>query len=168
MTEQDGGDIFVDQVDFAHQQISRPFDLLTLRSVIDRATEIHGIVADPALRYVLADIRALPSLPSLYLQIVEELDSDDPSIRRVGEIVAGDIGMSTKVLQVANSVLFGARVRISDPIQATVQLGADLVKSLVLMTKVFDQCDETAIGEAALTELVDHSLRVGARARLNH
>jgi len=94
---------------------------------------------------VLPGIRSVPTLPSLYLKIVDELQSDDPSIRKVGEIVAQDIGMTAKILQVANSVAMGLRVSISDPVQATVHLGTDLVKSLVLVVKVFESFEDVEV-----------------------
>ena len=156
---------FAEVVGIAHQQLQHPFDLKALRFVVNRATVLHRLVQDPALRYILADIKSLPTLPSLYLQIVQELQSDDPSIRNVGEIVARDIGMTAKILQVANSVVMGARVNISDPVQATVQLGSDRVKALVLTVKVFDQFDAAALGDFPLNDLLDHSMVVGGFAQ---
>ncbi len=156
---------FVDLVGFAHQQLVKPFDLDALKFVIQRATVLHRMVQDPALRYVLADVKSLPSLPALYLQIVDELQSDDPSIGKVGEIVASDIGMTAKVLQIANSVVVGARVKISDPVQATVRLGSEMVKSLVLVSKVFDQFDESATEGVNLNDVLDHSMRVATYAQ---
>lgn len=156
---------FIDLVGTAHQQLVKPFDLEALKFVIHRATVLHRMVQDPALRYVLADVKSLPSLPALYLQIVDELQSDDPSIAKVGEIVASDIGMTAKVLQIANSVVVGARVKISDPVNATVRLGSEMVKSLVLVSKVFDQFDQTALACVNLNEVLDHSMRVATFAQ---
>lgn len=165
VTDEPTPDSFVDLVGVAHQRLQKPFDASALEFVVRRASLMQGLVQDPALRYVLADIRSLPVMPSLYLRIVDELSGDDPSIRTVGEIVAQDIAMTAKVLQIANSVVMGTRVEIVDPIQATVQMGADMVKSLVLVAKVFDQFDPGVLGGFALAPLLDHSMRVGMFAQ---
>jgi len=40
--------------------------------------------------------------------------------------------MATKILQLVNSVTFGLRVKINDPVRAAVYLGLDMIRGLVL------------------------------------
>lgn len=164
LTEDSRATSALELIDIAHQQLPRPFDYETLKFVLRRATELNRLVDDPALRHVLANVNSLPNIPQLYTTITQELNSDDPSMRRIGELVTQDIGMTAKVLQVANSVLMGARVEIVDPIQATVQMGSDLVRSLVLGTKVFDHFDGASLG-LSVPDLLNHSVRVGTFAQ---
>lgn len=165
LTEDSSARNALDLITVAHQQLAQPFDLKSLEFVVGRAMALRDLVDDAALRYVLANVTALPNIPALYTQITDELNSDDPSMRVVGELVTQDIGMAAKVLQVANSVVMGARAEIVDPMQATVQMGSDMVRSLVLGTKVFEQFEEGTLDPATVQQLLDHSMRVGTYAQ---
>ena len=57
-------------------------------------------------------LESVPSLPATYVQIEDELAMPEPSVKRISEIIARDMGMTAKVLQMINSGLFGLRNRV--------------------------------------------------------
>lgn len=148
------------------QILSHRADSCEFRRAMERATRLRTLTDDPRLRRIVEQVRVLPSLPSLYMQVVDEMNSEDPSIGRVGEIVSHDVAMSAKILQLVNSPAFGTRNRISNPAQATVFLGLDLIKGLVLTVKLFDRIREHSLPSFPFEELWEHSFRVGSYARL--
>jgi putative nucleotidyltransferase with HDIG domain len=158
-------DSIFESVDLAHQILNRLGDDDELEQVLKRAEHLQEMLEDPALRHLIAQVGSLPSLPEIYVRIVEELDSPDPSIRRVGEIVAEDLGLAAKTLQIANSAMFGTRVKIGDPVQAVVFVGLDMTKSIVLAAKLFSASEGRSARRFGFERLWTHSLRVATFAR---
>lgn len=149
-----------------HQVVPDRCDRGEFRRATQRAVRMRDLVLNERLRRVVEQVETLPSLPGLYMQIVEEMNSADPSIARVGEIVSRDMAMSSKMLQLVNSPAFGTRNRITDPAQATVFLGLDTIKGLVLTVKLFDRIRENTLPSFPFVQLWEHSFRVGTFARI--
>ncbi|OGH94786.1 MAG: hypothetical protein A2X42_04315 [Candidatus Margulisbacteria bacterium GWF2_38_17] len=149
----------------AHQYLSKPCDAENLKSTITRAFALRDLLGNKDLKHIVSKIDALPSMPALYKQIMEELSSDDPSLRKVGEIISKDVGMTAKMLQLVNSAFFGMYNHISNPIQAVNLLGLDTIKALVMTVQIFSQFKEKAISQHYLEVLWMHSLRTGQCSR---
>jgi HD-like signal output (HDOD) protein/CheY-like chemotaxis protein len=148
-----------------HQFLSKPCDPQVLQSVVARACTLRDLVASESLRKTISKVRSLPSPPGLYLQLVEELKSDQSSLQRVGEIISGDVGMSTKVLQLVNSAFFGLPRHLSTPAEAACYLGVETIKALVLSINAFSQLKGDALGDFSIDWLFEHSLATGRLAR---
>lgn len=101
----------------------------------------------------------LPSLPTLYLKIVDALNSDDISVELIGKEIAKDLTISAKILKIVNSSYFGFDETISDINQAVSVLGIETVKNLVLAIQVFGDDREGAVGKAT-DRLWRHSMTV--------
>jgi len=159
-------DALLESVEHAHQSLSKPCDPQTLKSTVDRACFLRGLLTSERLLRLASQIRSLPSLPALYVQIQEELAKPESSMEAVGRIIARDVAMSAKVLQLVNSAFFGLRRSVSDPVEAAVFLGLDTIKALVLSAQVFSQFDPDAVPGFSIDELWEHSLRTGNWARV--
>jgi HD-like signal output (HDOD) protein len=72
---------------------------------------------------------SLPSLPSVHTKLVESLTNPEISSRELGDIIAQDVGMTAKVLQIANSAYFGLYRYIASPAEAAVYLGVDTIRA---------------------------------------
>jgi HD-like signal output (HDOD) protein len=149
----------------AHQFLSKPCDPQVLHGVVARACALRDLVASEPLRKVISNVRSLPSPPGLYLQLVEELKSDQASMQRVGEIIGGDVGMSAKVLQLVNSAFFGLPRRLSTPVEAACYLGVETIKSLVLSIHAFSELKGEPLEGFPIDWLFEHSLAVGQLSR---
>ncbi len=152
-------------VQHAHQYLAKPCDMNVLTGTVQRALALRELVQDEELKKVISNMTTLPSLPEAYSAIMEELQSGDPSLDRIGRIIESDVAMSAKLLQIVNSAFFGLVRHVSSPAEAATYLGVDVIRSLVLTTGVFSQFDESKVSPAALTAIWNHGVRVGALAK---
>lgn len=149
----------------AHQFLSKPCDAQVLKATILRACALREVLAEPRLQRLVSRLGSLPSPPKLYLDLVTEMKSRNPSIRRVADCIAEDVGMVARLLRLVNSAFFGFPQRISDPHHAASLLGMNAVTSLVLSVKVFSEHDAATLKSLGLSGLMDHCLRVGNYAK---
>jgi len=148
-----------------HQLLSKPCEPDLLKATVARAFALRDLLADTTLKELVLQIQSLPSLPSLYVELTKELESPEPSINRVAELVSSDVGMSAKILQIANSAFFGLREHVSIPARAVNLLGLDTIRALVLSLHIFSQFDRSQVPSFSLNALWSHSLAVGEHAR---
>jgi HD-like signal output (HDOD) protein/CheY-like chemotaxis protein len=131
-----------------HQYLAKPCDPDRLRAAVAKACALRDLLHDEKLQRLVACLGTVPSLPGLYQQIQAELRKEEPSARRVGEIVAQDMGMSVKLLQLVNSARFGMNREVNSAIEAVGLIGIGTVKSLVLGAQLFTELN--AAGDAGL------------------
>ncbi len=146
----------------AHLFLSRPFTSQQLRQALYGTVRWRDRMGTAAISELVAGARELPSLPEVYRQIQAELNSDDPSMQRVGEIVRCDPATSIRILRVVNSALFGLRTEVGDVVQATSLLGMQTISSLALAAGLFAN---STLDRRFLEGLWIESLKVGSIAR---
>lgn len=144
-------------VGITHQYLSKPCPNETLVSTINQALDLRRILADEKLELLVSQIESLPSLPTLYTSIIQELQSPNVSIQKISDIVSQDPGMTTKILQLVNSPFFGVRRQITNPAEAVAYLGTDILQALVLSVKVFSSFDDKKVPGFNLEYLWNHS-----------
>lgn len=83
------------------------------------------------LKRVLGDYD-LPSFPSVVLQVMKELRSENASARSVAAVLQGDPGITVRLLKLVNSAAFGSARQTESVSQAVAILGMSQVESLVL------------------------------------
>jgi putative nucleotidyltransferase with HDIG domain len=149
----------------AHQYLSKPCDDPTLMATISRAFLIRDLIADETLQALATSVKSLPSLPRLYLELTRELQSAEPSIAKVTEIVSRDLGLTSKLLQLVNSSFFGLPQPISDVGKAINLLGMDMLKAIALASGVASQFKTVRIPGSSMEALWIHSFNTGALAR---
>jgi len=152
-------------VGLAHQFLAKPCNMEMLEATLTRAFAMRQLLASARLKQLIAQLNTLPSLPTLYNRLLREIRSPEADIKNVGQIIAQDIGMTAKILQLVNSAFFGLRRHVSNPSQAVMLLGLDTIKALVLSVHVFSQFRLAQPGEMSLTQLQEHSLAVGTLAQ---
>lgn len=149
-----------------HQYLSKPCDADTLKSTLLRACRLDELLPNAELKQIISQMETLPSLPSLYDEVLGELQSPDASATALGQLISKDMGMSAKVLQLVNSAFFGLRSHIPSPAQAVILLGLDTVKILGLSARVFSQFDPQDLEALPpLKMLWEHSVGVSEFAR---
>ncbi len=149
----------------SHQYLSKPCDAETLKAAVGRAMGLRSLFREePSLMPLISRLHTLPSLPSLYLAIVEELKSPNATLKKVGQIIASDPAMTVKMLQLVNSAFFGIGRQITSPVHAVNLLGLDLIQALVLSAQVFGELD-TGIAGVDPEALWRHSTAVGTLAK---
>ncbi len=82
----------------------------------------------------LGELSQLPSLPATVLEVTRELESPNRAnvnAARIGKLIEKDIGLTAKVLKIANSVFYTGRYgRIADVSQAVARLGIEEVGNI--------------------------------------
>ncbi len=148
-----------------HQFLLKPCCAETMKNTIVRTCKLQDLLRDETLRKVVTGIKNLPSLPSLYNLIVEEMQSPDGSLKKVGHLISQDVSMSAKILQLVNSAFFALPQKITDPQQASVFVGIETLKSLVLSIHVFSSLTKDAeLCGFSPIKMWRHSLRTGRLA----
>jgi putative nucleotidyltransferase with HDIG domain len=137
-----------------------------MKNTIERTSILRDLLRDEALKKIIGGIRTLPSLPVLYNLIVAEMQSPEPSLKNVGDLISQDVSMSAKILQLVNSALIGLPQKIADPQQAVVYVGIETLKSLVLSFHVFSSLeDEAESCGFSVSEMWRHSLMTSRLAK---
>jgi len=149
----------------AHQYLSKPCDPQHLRDTIDHACLLSRRMNNPKLQSLVSQMDSLPSLPDIYLELVEELRREEASVECVGALIARDISMTAKVLQLVNSSFFGLPVHVNDAHHAAALLGLNTLKPLVLTASIFRQLEESRVSQAFLEKILSHSLAVAGIAK---
>jgi HD-like signal output (HDOD) protein len=158
-------DMTLKSVKTAHQLLAKPCDVSVLCEALQKTSVLHQILADDAIRRVVARIDTLPSMPANCADIMDELQSEDASIQRVANLIAQDLGMTAKILQMVNSAFFGLFRRVADVQDAVMLLGLDAIKALVLSINVFSAFNTRRIPFFDIEGLWQHSLVTGGYAR---
>lgn len=149
-----------------HQFLLKPCRAEMMMSAIERACRLRDLLRNDTLKKIVAGIKNLPSLPVLYTLIVAEMQSPEPSLKNVGHLISQDVSMSAKILQLVNSAFFALPQKITNPQQASVYVGIETLKALVLSIHVFSSLTEDAeLCGFSLLKMWRHSLRTSRLAR---
>lgn len=150
----------------SHEFLSKPIRIQEVVTAIQRAFNLQNLLDNETLKSLAARMTSLPSLPTVYMELVKETQSPDAKLSSIGAIISKDAGMTTKLLQLVNSAHFGLRQPVSDIGHAARMLGLDTIKSMVLSHKVFAQFEQIKSQGLSLRKLMNHSLKVGSLGRL--
>ncbi|MCB4364389.1 HDOD domain-containing protein [Hydrogenophaga taeniospiralis] len=76
--------------------------------------------------------RALPAMPRAVSDLLAEMNKEDPSPKRVGELIGHDPALTTRVLRLSNSAFFRVSRKVGSADEAVALLGMTHVRSLVM------------------------------------
>ncbi|GMV90253.1 MAG: hypothetical protein AMXMBFR82_00310 [Candidatus Hydrogenedentota bacterium] len=145
-----------------HQFLTKPCDPQVLHNLLARAFSLTDSLQGSPIKRTLLEMGALPSMPVIHQEIVNEMQSPSPSIARIGGIIEKDAGLSMKLLQIVNAEYVGTGKQISSVAEAVQLMGLENIKSLVLMVEVFSPMQEQDVaGGVSLDFLWHRSLAVG-------
>lgn len=165
LTGQPDRDYEQDGVFPAHQYLTKPCDYKSLVSVLENALSLEGIEVDERMRRIVSRMESTPALPEIHQALAEELDQPEPSMDRVTELVARDVGVSARLLTLVNSPYYGHGQAILDLRYTVMLLGFDVLRTLVIAVHAFSLFDQTRIKGFSLPMLWEHSLRTASFAK---
>lgn len=146
----------------AHQYLAKPCDIRELKLRLGQAFASRDLVSNPAIAASVARLHSIPSLPAIYNELTRALQSETTSLAQIEAIVARDVGMATKILQLANSAFIGAHGRVSSLQQAVSLIGVETVRTLTLSIHVFSRFEGNSALAGYLPSLWDHSVCVAS------
>lgn len=158
-------EVTIRSTSLAHQYLLKPCDAATLRMTVGRAFSLRVMLGDPKLKQLISAVHCLPSVPAVYAKLMEVLQMPDAGPKEIGQVIALDVSMTAKVLQLVNSAFFGIRRQVTNPTEAAVYLGTDTVRELVLVASVFSAFKVSGSSRFSIETLQEHSLTVAALAR---
>ena len=116
---------------------------------------------DPkTLRARVENISTVPTVPSVLKQLSTIIENPKISLNEISHFVSKDPALTTKILQMVNSALYGFPGRISSVNHAVMLLGLNVVKGLLLSVSVFEIMHKAMIG------LREHSIGVAIASKV--
>ncbi|NLW83902.1 MAG: HDOD domain-containing protein [Phycisphaerae bacterium] len=149
----------------AHQVIAKPCRPNILCEVIERAAAIKARLSEIKKTTLFSDLNDLPVMPDTHRKVLDVLASPNASPRRLGQLVAEDMGMSARIVRLANTPWFGRSGHFHDPVQAVLFLGVKTVEAVVLTEGIFSHLSPELVQTFGIGGLQAHCLRVGLLAR---
>jgi HD-like signal output (HDOD) protein len=124
-------------VPVAHRFLSKPSSSSELRSMIERVCSLQDVLSAPEIRKLVGSIGQLPSLSTTYTRLTRAVSNPDSSLNEIAAIIEGDVAMSAKVLQLANSAFFGLAQEVTNLSSAVSYMGMQTIKNLALISEAF-------------------------------
>lgn len=153
-------EMILKSVTLAHQFLTKPCPADKIKETVNSTYNLHKIIENEEAKAMVSKIESLPSLPTLYTQVIEETNKEDSSLGKVGELISMDVGMSANVLKLVNSSFFGLVNHISSPSQAVNLLGLEVVKGLILSSHLFHTFQDSESPLFSLEKMMNHCVLV--------
>ena len=113
-----------------------------------------------SLRRKVENINNLPTIPSTLKRISKIIEDPTISLKEIGNFISNDPALTTKILKMVNSAFYGFPGRISSASHATVLLGSNVIRGLLVGVSVFELMQNAMLG------LWEHSLGCAITSRL--
>ncbi|HUJ22560.1 MAG TPA: response regulator [Bryobacteraceae bacterium] len=147
-----------------HQYLTKPCAMEHLKDAVNRAVSLRDLLGSQPLKQLVSRMGSVPSAPPVYVELMDCLKSKDASIERAARIIQKDMGMTAKVLQLANSPFFGAAGRMISAADAVQCLGLENIRALLLTVHAFSEFRLSGAGSFSMQALWRHSLATAAMA----
>jgi putative nucleotidyltransferase with HDIG domain len=116
---------------------------------------------DPKLfRHKVENITTLPTVPGVLKRLSVVIEKKSITIVEISTFIANDPALTTKVLKMVNSAIYGFPGRIASVSHATMLLGLNIIKGLLLGVSTFELMQKTMSG------LYEHSLACAIASRV--
>ena len=119
------------------------------------------------LKRVIARVEDLPTLPRTVLRITELVNDPRAAAKDLSIVITDDQVLTARLLKLVNSSFYAFPRRVSTVTQATVLVGCDAIRNLLITTSVLDLFPARSAKVRREQELLwDHSLgcAIGAKA----
>lgn len=112
------------------------------------------------LRSQIERVDTLPTMPSVLKKLLKVIENPKVSLNEIGNFISSDPVLTTRVLKVVNSPIYGFPGRISSVSQALILLGLNVVRGMLLGVSVFEVMEKAMVG------LWEHSMGAAITARI--
>ncbi|MFC1543209.1 HDOD domain-containing protein [Candidatus Neomarinimicrobiota bacterium] len=148
-----------------HQFLGKPVESKRLISTVTQVSTLKDLLKNDTLSEVILRMEALPSHPTLYAELRDELQTPKPSTDRVGDIISRDMGLTLRVLQLLNSGYVALDQSALEPRQAVNIIGINTIKDIADSAAVLPEDSRYLFAIPPLRDLWEHSLRSGQLAK---
>lgn len=132
-------------------------------------TEAQPPVELPELQTFRAEVvssRDLPTIPAVLARILTVCEGENTSAKDLVEVIEHDQVLTSRILKLANSALFGLPRKVATVPRAVVLVGFNTVRNLALGVKVWDALAGGKRQRDRVQVLWQHSALVAATAKV--
>lgn len=119
-----------------------------------------------AIEEVVKQIRDLPSLSAVVVELLSTIEQDDVDVHVLGSKIALDQSLTAKTLRLANSSFYGLQSKVTSIPQAISVLGFHSIRTLVMACSVIGSFPDTSRGSFNFKAFWRHSVATGVCAQL--
>lgn len=113
-----------------HQFLAKPCESDRLVSTLESLL-LAGARLTPQARCLVASLSGLPCSQQALDRLRDELREPEPDLRAIQAVIAHDLGLATKVLQLVHSGFFGIPRQLADVHEACQMLGVHRLQSVL-------------------------------------
>ena len=148
----------------AHQYQAKPFKFPVLQALLARVFALDRYVSDPTLQAAIGRTYRLPTPAAFQARFARELSSLGTAAEAIGGLVAHDVALTAKLLQLVNSAFFGAARTVLSVNEAVQVLGGAVLRALGSTKQAFWGQGAEQLTDFPLESVVKHSVATGLRA----
>lgn len=138
-------DMILAVTETAHQYLAKPCDVELLEKIITQSCSLLDAEESDNLIQPIAALTSIPVNPVVLEKLKKKLELEEILIDEISELVAQDLGISTKILQLNYSAFFGFKRDIYSIYDAVNLLGAEILRALILDINIFDKYASSAV-----------------------
>lgn len=123
--------------------------------------------AQKLIETILADAGRIATMPEVTVKIIDIVENPNSNMQDLHDVIRNDPVLSTRILKVVNSALYGMPTQVANIDRAIVLLGLSAVKNIAIaasMTHLFT-CEQN-IGVCSAGNVWRHSIAMGVGAKL--
>ena len=98
LSGQSDKEMVLQSIGATHLFLAKPCAPELLQSTIERACALRVFLKSDNLRSLVGRMQNIPSMPKLYADVKQLVESADWSLKDVSDIIAQDVGMTARVL----------------------------------------------------------------------
>jgi HD-like signal output (HDOD) protein len=152
-------------VGVTHQFLAKPCELSAIQETLNRIQGLRARLRSPEIQKLVAELRTLPSIPTVFFRIVEALQQPDCPLESISQVVASDPALTAKVLQLVNSAFFGFAREVLSAHEAVMLLGIGTIRCVALTLNLFSAFKGPESGTLSAQRIWRHSEQVGQWAK---
>ncbi len=149
-----------------HRFLQKPCEFGQIIESIEQSLKLRIELRTSKFDSCVSRIKSLPVMTSVYRELMDAIENDVSSIDVISDIVARDMGLSVKILQLVNSAFYCLPKRVESVTGAVHRIGLSNLKSLALIAKLFETLESGDRRNASLTNLWSASTDLGAKAEM--
>jgi len=144
----------------AHRMLAKPCNVAEVEVAVRRSCALHQLNDQAEAHRKTMKAAALPSRPGVYMELNRVLTDPGWQPNQIAAVVERDVAMTAKVLQLANSALFGLTQTVTSVQGAVMFLGVDTIKSLALTAEAFGKLAPRNVDGFSIEAFQAHAMLV--------
>ena len=128
-----------------HQYLSKPCDPDRLIAVLKRAEAFQETIRSTEILHAIGQSNCLPSIPESLSELNVALDNENSTIQEISEIISRDPALAAKILQVANSAIFGLTHPVAELPRGVNVIGYEMIRTIAVSQSLFSGTSSQSI-----------------------